>query len=185
MAGANTNTTTTANKRPKARRKMGCLSITFLFLLSAVCIVSVTINVMHFNSLDPTHAGHDPHHAFRNNRPQQQQDQPSQEDGHMIAGLSCAAYGGPSDEIASEMVYWSDIQSDSNFVSPFMTKNPDEPKYMTFEPDGGGWNNIRMAMETAVALSHAMGRILVMPPEQGMYLLGKVRRNKDKHAQSS
>jgi hypothetical protein len=28
--------------------------------------------------------------------------------------------------------------------------------YLTFEPDGGGWNNIRMAMETIVALAIAM-----------------------------
>jgi hypothetical protein len=37
----------------------------------------------------------------------------------------------------------------------------------------GGWNNIRMSMETAVTLAHATGRTLVMPPEQGMYLLHK------------
>eukprot|EP00978_Attheya_sp_CCMP212_P048149 scaffold478846_cov59-Attheya_sp.AAC.3 len=184
MAG--TNATTTANKRPKPRRKMGCLLITSFVLMGVACIMSVTINVMHFYSLDPTHAGHDPHHAVRNRpepqpQPQPPQNQPPKEKGHALGGLSCAAYGGPSDEIASEMVYWSDVESDSNFVSPFMTKHPDEPKYMTFEPDGGGWNNIRMAMETAVALSHAMGRILVMPPEQGMYLLGKnVNKQKNK-----
>ena len=38
--------------------------------------------------------------------------------------------------------------------------------------DHGGWNNIRMAMETALVMSHAMGRTLVLPPEQGMYLIG-------------
>jgi hypothetical protein len=42
---------------------------------------------------------------------------------------------------------------------------------MTFEPDGGGWNNIRMAMETVVGLAVATGRTLVLPPEQRMYLL--------------
>lgn len=39
--------------------------------------------------------------------------------------------------------------------------------------DGGGWNNIRMAMETVVGMAHAMGRTLVLPPEQRMYLLRK------------
>jgi hypothetical protein len=29
-----------------------------------------------------------------------------------LAGLSCNAYGGPSDEHAKEMVYWQDIPSD-------------------------------------------------------------------------
>jgi hypothetical protein len=66
-------------------------------------------------------------------------------------------------------VYWSDIPSDNAHVSPFYS--PD--RYMTFEPDHGGWNNIRMSMETVLAMAHAMGRTLVLPPEQGMYLLGK------------
>ena len=56
-------------------------------------------------------------------------------DGHTLGGLSCAKHGGPSDEGAAEMVYWSDIPSDSQFVSPF--KKEGETKYMTFEPDGG------------------------------------------------
>ena len=56
-------------------------------------------------------------------------------DGHTLGGLSCAKHGGPSDEVAAEMVYWSDIPSDSQFVSHF--KKEGETKYMTFEPDGG------------------------------------------------
>ena len=93
---------------------------------------------------------------------------------HSLAGLSCTHYGGPSDTLAqSEMMYWSDIPTDSHYVSPFY--NPDEEeKYMTFEPDGGGWNNIRMAMETTVVMAHAMGRTLVLPPSQKFYLLGNV-----------
>jgi len=87
----------------------------------------------------------------------------------VVAGLSCKDHGGPADEIASEMIFWSDIQSDSNYKSPFY----DEEKYITFEPDHGGWNNIRMAMETILVLAHAMGRTLVLPPDKGMYLLGK------------
>lgn len=84
-----------------------------------------------------------------------------------LAGLDCTAYGGPSNEKATEMVYWSDIPSDNEHVSPFYS--PD--KYMTFEPDAGGWNNIRMSMETVLGMAHAMGRTLVLPPEQRMYLL--------------
>ena len=44
---------------------------------------------------------------------------------------------------------------------------------MTFDPDAGGFNNIRMSMETVFGLAHAMGRTLVLPPEQRMYLLTK------------
>ena len=87
---------------------------------------------------------------------------------HKIAGLDCAVYGGPEDP--QEMVYWEDIPSDASHVSPLKAAGP-EIKYLTFEPDLGGWNNIRMSMETAVTLAHAMGRTLVLPPRQGMYLL--------------
>jgi hypothetical protein len=48
--------------------------------------------------------------------------------------LECAAYGGPSPEIAQEMVYWQDIPSDTRYVSPFKGSSDDDPKYMTFEP---------------------------------------------------
>jgi hypothetical protein len=99
---------------------------------------------------------------------------------HKVAGLSCEKYGGPSDEIAAEMVYWRDIPSDATFQSPFAKSGP-EPKYLTFEPDEGGWNNIRMSMETAVAMAHAMGRILVLPPSQRIYLLWNDPRQSKKN----
>ena len=77
-----------------------------------------------------------------------------------IAKLSCAKHGGPPDEFAQEMVYWSDIPSDSKYVSPLKVQTAGQKRYMTFEPDGGGWNNIRMAMETVVGLAAATGRTL-------------------------
>jgi hypothetical protein len=90
---------------------------------------------------------------------------------HRLDGLNCDIYGGPSEEVAKEMVYWRDIPSDSEFTSQFANYGVHEKKYLTFEPDEGGWNNIRMSMETAVALAHAMGRTLVLPPAQNIYLL--------------
>ena len=80
-----------------------------------------------------------------------------------MAGLRCMEeYGGPEDAYAeSEMAFWADIPSDASYKSPFMDDNNE--RYLTFEPDHGGWNNIRMAMETALVMSHAMGRTLVLP----------------------
>lgn len=98
-------------------------------------------------------------------------DEPNKQDNesHKLAGLDCSMHGGPPNDIAAEMVYWSDIPSDNAHVSPFYSPE----NFLTFEPDNGGWNNIRMSMETVLAMAVAMGRTLVLPPEQGMYLLGK------------
>lgn len=62
------------------------------------------------------------------------------EEEHRIAGLSCEKYGYelPTD-VLHELIYWRDIPDDSNYKSPFY----DEEKFLAFEPDGGGWNNIR------------------------------------------
>jgi hypothetical protein len=65
------------------------------------------------------------------------------------------------------MVYWKDLPGDSSYVAPFYDKN--QRRYLTFEPDGGGWNNIRMSMETVLTIAIAMGRVLVLPPSQKMY----------------
>lgn len=46
-------------------------------------------------------------------------------------------------------------------------------KYVVFQPDQGGWNNIRMAAETAIIFAHVTGRTLVLPPAAKFYLLGK------------
>ena len=56
----------------------------------------------------------------------------------------------------------------------------EERKYVVFEPDHGGWNNIRMAAEVAMVFAHATGRILVMPPMMVFYLL-----NNDKHGEDN
>jgi hypothetical protein len=58
-----------------------------------------------------------------------------------VAGLSCARFGGPAPEVAQEMVYWQNISSDSKYKSPFF--EPNVTRYLTFEADVGGFNNIR------------------------------------------
>lgn len=92
---------------------------------------------------------------------------------YKVAGLNCAVHGGPANP--SDMVYWSDIPQDDEYMAPYYNNSRGEPrdeKYITFEPDEGGFNNIRMAMETVIAMAVAMGRTLVLSPSQEMYLLG-------------
>ena len=66
-----------------------------------------------------------------------------------VAGLSCAAHGGPPDEVSQEMVYWRDIPDDSHHMSPLhRNRHPEKEQkqqpekqsfaeYLTFEPDRG------------------------------------------------
>jgi hypothetical protein len=75
-----------------------------------------------------------------------------------------------------DIVYWNDPQGtrDQEFKSPFAT--PPE-HYLTFEPDPGGWNNIRMSMEIIFVLAAVTGRTLVLPPKAPFYLLGMGKEN--------
>jgi len=72
------------------------------------------------------------------------------------------------------MAYWNDPQGkrDEEYVSPYKVKPlPGKRKYLTFEPDAGGFNNIRMSMENIFVIAAVTGRTLVLPPPQIMYLL--------------
>jgi len=74
--------------------------------------------------------------------------------------------------------YWKQIrQSDLDWVSPYKNIGPKE-KYVTFEWDRGGWNNIRMSMETIIVFAKATGRTLVIAPQTRMYLLNAEKGKK-------
>lgn len=80
-----------------------------------------------------------------------------------------------------DIVYWNDPQGsrDQEFISPFAdhSQSSGETRYLTFEPDPGGWNNIRMSMEIIFVLAAATGRTLVLPPKAPFYLLGTGKEN--------
>lgn len=80
--------------------------------------------------------------------------------------LGRLACGPSSSSNVSGMVYWQDIVQDQR-------PKPDTQHFLTFEPDGGGWNNIRMALETVIAIAVATQRTLVLPPKHKLYLLRK------------
>ena len=76
--------------------------------------------------------------------------------------------------VADEMMYWKPRAEDAALGEALRpTPLGAEERYLTFEPDVGGWNNVRMSFETMVIFAHASGRTLVLPPDQNMYLLNK------------
>ncbi|KAL9191271.1 hypothetical protein ACHAXT_000977 [Thalassiosira profunda] len=80
-----------------------------------------------------------------------------------------------------ELAYWNEPQgaSDISFVSPFApTDSSDQRRYVTFEPDRGGWNNIRMSLEIVIVFAAATGRTLVLPPDTPFYLISKTFEGK-------
>ena len=108
-------------------------------------------------------------------------------DAHPVAGLSCQAHGGPNNEdsddndaqqVVNDMVYWRDLPEDAKWQSTFRSNGNQKKKYLTFEPDEGGFNNVRMAFETALTMAIGTGRILVLPPEMSFYLLTKYQKGK-------
>lgn len=82
------------------------------------------------------------------------------------------------------LTYWrSPTTEDKEFTHPFSGADDKVGvKYLTFEPDVGGWNNIRMQMEIVLVLAMTTGRTLVLPPEQHMYLLLAGKENQKSHS---
>lgn len=83
--------------------------------------------------------------------------------------------------VSPHVVYWRDDAAphplDRGWSSPYPLLDGSEglssaPKFVTFEPDSGGWNNIRMSLESVLVFAVATGRVLVLPPPYRIYLLG-------------
>ena len=96
-----------------------------------------------------------------------------------LNGISCRKSYEPTCDMYNYVRFWNRrfVESDCQ-QSPLRVKidadiDVKNRKYLLFEPDRGGWNNIRMAAETAMIIAHSSGRILVLPPEEKWYLLDK------------
>eukprot|EP00924_Labyrinthula_sp_SR-Ha-C_P008651 snap_masked-scaffold_37-processed-gene-2.45-mRNA-1 protein AED:0.37 eAED:0.41 QI:0/-1/0/1/-1/1/1/0/427 len=50
---------------------------------------------------------------------------------------------------------------------------PQEEKFLYFEPDEGGWNNLRLGFEANLATAFSLNRTLILPPKARVYLLNK------------
>ena len=83
-------------------------------------------------------------------------------------------------EIDSEVIYWKIVPGDVTYESPITPHHgKHHDRYLSFEYDQGGWNNVRMSLECLIVVAHAMGRTLVVPPQQHLYLLGVTHKDKE------
>mmetsp|Transcript_6259 Transcript_6259/g.9354 ORF Transcript_6259/g.9354 Transcript_6259/m.9354 type:complete len:451 (-) Transcript_6259:1628-2980(-) len=83
---------------------------------------------------------------------------------------------------AELVTFWKKTtKADLQYKSPYNDFGPAK-KYVTFEPDVGGWNNIRMQMELVLVFAYATGRTLVLPPDQPMYLLNAGKGPQKSHS---
>jgi hypothetical protein len=87
-------------------------------------------------------------------------------------------------QVDSEIIYWKIVPGDDEYESPITPHHGlHHDRYLSFEYDNGGWNNVRMGMEALIVVAHATGRTLVVPPQQHLYLLGQ--NHKDAHDQKA
>lgn len=84
------------------------------------------------------------------------------------------------EKVDSEIIYWRIVPGDQEYESP-ITPHHDvhDDRYLTFEYDQGGWNNVRMGMESLIVFAHATGRTIVIPPQQHLYLLSEQHSDKE------
>ena len=79
---------------------------------------------------------------------QQQQQQQQQQKGHAFGAVrDDLAYECAAAETYAAMAYWANVDTarrDHGRRSPYAPTDPAVRKYMTFEPDQGGFNNVRM-----------------------------------------
>uniref|UniRef100_A0A7S1U264 O-fucosyltransferase family protein n=1 Tax=Phaeomonas parva TaxID=124430 RepID=A0A7S1U264_9STRA len=76
--------------------------------------------------------------------------------------------------------YWKTVQEDVAPTWEDITRGAPRG-YLTYEPDRGGWNNIRMGMELFAMLAMSTGRTLVLPPSESFYLLSQKVKDDESH----
>jgi len=78
------------------------------------------------------------------------------------------------------VIYWRIVPGDDEYESPITPHHGiHHDRYLTFAYDDGGWNNVRMGVECIIVAAHAMGRTLVVPPQQVLYLIAATHKDKD------
>lgn len=95
----------------------------------------------------------------------------SRREGSRMGSLDCKnVHRGEGADNIRNIAYWRESDEDVAYRSP-RTFLPPQPKYVTFQSDLAGFNNIRMAMECVVVFAASTGRTLVLPPPDRLYLI--------------
>jgi hypothetical protein len=82
-------------------------------------------------------------------------------------------------EVSKRLQYWHETDKLADLAEVHKAFKPDPNKYITFETDFGGFNNIRLGLEQVVLAAIVTGRTLVLPPKTGWYLIdwGPIQRD--------
>jgi hypothetical protein len=77
------------------------------------------------------------------------------------------------EDVLPTLQYWHPSPDLPTTAYPELAKvgATSEDRYLSFETDLGGWNNIRLQLEICFVLAHVTGRILLIPAPQVLYLL--------------
>jgi hypothetical protein len=76
-------------------------------------------------------------------------------------------------DVFQKLSYWQDTATLKAYTASTTSKRfpAQAGKYVTFDPDHGGFNNVRLGFEVVVLAALLTGRTLVLPPACGWYLI--------------
>jgi hypothetical protein len=76
-------------------------------------------------------------------------------------------------DVFQHLSYWKDIATLKAYTASTTSKRfpAQKDKYVAFDPDHGGFNNVRLGFEVVVLAALLTGRTLVLPPACGWYLI--------------
>ena len=156
-------------------RRQTRFSRRYYAVITAITILTISFNVfVHYEYLNFDLFQYNiKAYTYANNQTQTSDNESIEPSPSRILGhLTCEKYGATNQSVVDDLVYWYDIPSDQNYLNPYqeINMNSGVEKFLLFEQDSAGFNNRRMSLETILIMGLSMGRTIVLPPEQPIYL---------------